>query len=236
MTFDDISQALLVAAGFGILIGYHLRLYVRLYNHPETTAIGLANTMRTLWVKNMIGDGKPNVLPVQTLRNLTMAASFLASTAIIVGLGILQVAFSSEAIPAASNLLALFGTHSSQTQWTIKLMLLWGDFLFCFYNFMMAVRYYNHTAFLINVPHERHSASGLHRPGYLIRMPPVTDTTPGVKMVAEVLNQGAAHYTLGMRGYYFVVPLALWLLGSVWLFLSVVALIFVLQRIDSAAG
>ena len=236
MTFQDILQVVLTVAGFGILIGYHLRLYFRLYNHPETTAIGVANSMRTLWVKNMIGDGKPNILPVQTLRNLTMAASFLASTAIIVGLGILQAALKTNAIPAASNLLALFGTHASQTEWTLKLMLLWADFLFCFYNFMMAVRYYNHTALLINVPHERHSAPGLHRQGYLIRMPPVTDTTPGVKMVAEVLNQGAAHYTLGMRGYYFVVPLAMWLLGSVWFFLSVVALIFVVQRIDSAAG
>jgi uncharacterized membrane protein len=191
--------------------------------------------MRTLWVKNMMEGGKKDVLPVQTLRNLTMAASFLASTAIIVGLGILNVAFSTEATPAASRLLMLFGSHD-HTQWTIKLMLLWADFFFCFYNFMLAVRYYNHTALLIHVPPEHHPASALHRPGYLIRMPPVMDATPGVRLVADVLNQGAAHYTLGMRGYYLVVPLALWLLGAIWFFLGAVGLTLVLKRIDDTPG
>jgi uncharacterized membrane protein len=234
-TYENALQVLLIAAAFGLLIGYHLRLYVRLYRRPETTSIGLANRMRTLWVRNMMEGGNKDVLPVQTLRNLTMAASFLASAAIIVGLGILKLAFSTEAMPAASRLLSLFGS-SGHTQWTVKLMLLWADFFFCFYNFMLAVRYYNHTALLINVPHEHHDSSALHRPGYLVRMPPITDAPPGVKLVAEVLNQGAAHYTLGMRGYYLVVPLALWMMGPVWLFLGAVGLTLVLQRIDSATG
>jgi uncharacterized membrane protein len=234
MTLENASQVLLIATSFGILIGYHLRLYIRLYRRPETTSIGLTNRMRSRWVQNMMESGKKDVLPVQTLRNLTMAASFLASTAIIVGLGILNLAFSTKTIPEASQLLMLFGSHG-QTQWTIKLMLLWGDFLFCFYNFMLAVRYYNHTALLINVPLEHHASSALHRPGYLVRMPPIADAAPGVKLVADVLNQGAAHYTLGMRGYYFVVPLALWLLGEIWLFLGTVGLTLVLHRIDSAA-
>jgi uncharacterized membrane protein len=234
MTLENASQVLLIAASFGILIGYHLGLYIRLYRRPETTSIGLTNRMRSQWVQNMMEGGEKDVLPVQTLRNLTMAASFLASTAIIVGLGILNLAFSTKTIPEASRLLMLFGSHG-QTQWTIKLMLLWGDFLFCFYNFMLAVRYYNHTALLINVPLEHHASSALHRPGYLVRMPPIADAAPGVKLVADVLNQGAAHYTLGMRGYYFVVPLALWLLGEIWLFLGTVGLTLVLHRIDSAA-
>jgi hypothetical protein len=59
---------------------------------------------------------------------------------------------------------------------------------------------------------------------------------PSVNLVAEVLNQGAVHYTLGMRGYYLAVPLALLLLGAIWLYLGAVAFTLVLQRIDSAAG
>jgi hypothetical protein len=66
----------------------------------------------------------------------------------------------------------------AQSAVTIKLMLLWAGF--CFYNLMLAVRYYNHTARLINVPPEHHASLALHRPGYLVRMPPITDMAPGV--------------------------------------------------------
>jgi uncharacterized membrane protein len=232
MIYGKSAQILMIGFGFAVLIGYHLRLYIRLHRRPEATSIGLANHMRTLWVRNMMAEGKKDVLPVQTLRNLTMAASFLASTAIIVGLGILNLAVTSDTIPAASQILMLFGSHS-QTLWTIKLLCLWAVFSFCFYNFMMAVRYYNHTALLINVPREQHVSDALHRPGYLIRLPPVMGVPPGVRMVAEVLNQGAAHYTLGMRGYYLVVPMALWLIGAVWFFLGAISLTLVLYRIDT---
>jgi uncharacterized membrane protein len=234
MIYGDTAQMLMIGLGFAVLIGYHLRLYVRLHRRPETTSIGLANHMRTLWVKNMMQEGKKEVLPVQTLRNLTMAASFLASTAIIVGLGILNLAVTSETMPAASQLLVFFGSYS-HTLWTVKLLFLWAVFFFCFYNFMMAIRYYNHTALLINVPSEQHVSDALHRPGYLIRLPPVVGVAPGVRMVAEALNQGAAHYTLGMRGYYLVVPVAMWLMGAIWFFLGAVSLTLILHRIDSPA-
>ncbi|MCG6862147.1 MAG: DUF599 domain-containing protein [Chromatiaceae bacterium] len=233
MSYENAVQVLVIVLGFAILVGYHLRLYIRLHRRPETTSIGLANHMRSLWVENMMKEGRKDVLPVQTLRNLTMAASFLASTAIIVGLGILNLAVTSETTPEAPKLLMLFG-FNNHTLWTIKLMLLWAVFLFCFYNFMMAVRYYNHTALLINVPPDQHIADALHRPGYLIRLPPITGAAPGVRMVADVLNQGAAHYTLGMRGYYLVIPMALWLVGAFWFFLGALGLTLVLRRIDSA--
>jgi len=234
MSYEHAAQILMIALGFAVLTGYHLRLFIRLNRRPETTAIGLANHMRTLWVKNMMKEGKKDVLPVQTLRNLTMAASFLASTAIIIGLGILNLAVTSETMPAASQFLMFFGSHN-HTLWTIKLLFLWAVFFFCFYNFMLAVRYYNHTALLINIPPEQHISDALHRPGYLIRLPPVVDVAPGVRMVAEALNQGAGHYTLGMRGYYLVVPMAMWLIGAIWFFVGAVSLTLVLHRIDSPA-
>jgi uncharacterized membrane protein len=234
MAYEDIAQILMIASGFAILVGYHVRLFIRLHHRPDTTSIGLANHMRTLWVKNMMAEGKKDVLPVQTLRNLTMAASFLASTAILVGLGILNLAIGSETMPAASQLPVFIGFHS-HTLWTIKLMLLWAVFFFCFYNFMLAVRYYNHTALLINVPPDQHTSEALHRPGFLVRLPQVSGVAPGVRMVAEVFNQGAAHYTLGMRGYYLVVPIALWLMGAIWLFAGALGLVLVLHRIDSRA-
>jgi uncharacterized membrane protein len=227
-----LRELLPTVLGFLVLAAYHIRLFILLQRRPDATSIGLANNLRVLWVAEMMRDGKRDVIPVQTLRNLTMAASFLASTAIIIGLAVFNAALAIDTLPTLPHLSQMVGLESPLL-WTIKLFILSGDFFFCFYNFMLAIRYYNHTALLINVPLEHHSRGAQHRPGFLIRMPPRTDVAPGIKMVADLLNQGAAHYTLGMRGYYFVVPLSMWLLGGPWLMLNAFLLVLVLYRIDS---
>jgi uncharacterized membrane protein len=45
----------------------------------------------------------------------------------------------------------------------------------------------------------------------------------------------AGHFTLGMRGYYFAVPLTLWLFGPIWLLLGGAGLTAALHRHDHAA-
>ena len=69
----------------------------------------------------------------------------------------------------------------------------------------------------------------------LIHLPAAEGLTTAVRSAADTLNRGAAHYTLGMRGYYFVVPLLLWLIGAMWFFAGTVLLIYFLHRIDRAA-
>jgi uncharacterized membrane protein len=227
-----LHEAIPSVIGFLILGIYHIWLFLRLERRPETTAIGLANRMRILWVAEMMKDGKHEILPVQTLRNLTMAASFLASTAIIIGLAVFNAALAADNSPVLSHLSNMIGI-SPPGLWALKLFLLSGIFLSCFYNFMLAIRYYNHTALLINVPLIHHSKYMQHRPGFLIRIAPMPGIEPGVSMVADLLNQGAAHYTLGMRGYYFVIPFALWLAGGMWFMISSIILVIILHRIDS---
>ena len=51
-TFANTLQIILTVAGFGILVGYHVHLYVRLSRRPDTTSIGLANRMRARWVQS----------------------------------------------------------------------------------------------------------------------------------------------------------------------------------------
>ena len=52
------------------------------------------------------------------------------------------------------------------------------------------------------------------------------------KYVAETLNLGAAHYTLGMRGFYLAIPLTLWLLGPTWLLGGNAILVAIFYRLD----
>lgn len=152
---------------------------------------------------------KKDILAVQTLRNWTMASTFLASTAIIIGLGIFNLALTAD---KQGELSLLVGPLSIDhpTLWTAKLVILGIDFLFAFFNFTLAVRYYNHTGFMINIPIDDVSVDG----------------------VIKILDRGGTHYTLGMRGYYLAIPLALWLFGPLWLLSGTLLLIAVLHRLD----
>lgn len=48
----------------------------------------------------------------------------------------------------------------------------------------------------------------------------------------NILDRGGLHYTLGMRGYYLTIPLALWLFGLLWLLVGTLLLIIILYRLD----
>ncbi len=78
-----------------LLVGYHAYLAYRVQTAPMKTAIGLTNHTRQSWVAMVIQERR-DILAIQTLRNWIMAASFLASTAILVSLGWLNLAVAPE--------------------------------------------------------------------------------------------------------------------------------------------
>ena len=194
-----------------LLVWYHAHLYRKMRSDPMSTSLGLARRTRALWVQAMMRDGK-DIVAVQTLRNWTMAATFLASAAILIGLGIFNLAVTAD---RQGELVRLIGPLSSAHPgvWLAKLITLGVDFFFAFFNFTLAVRYYNHTSFMINLP--------------------VDSTTEiSVDDVTEILDRGGTHYTLGMRGYYLAIPLALWLIGPLWMLAGTLLVIAVLYRLD----
>lgn len=212
MTTGDLSllEIGLTAAAFGLLAGYHLHLLYRLRTAPESTLIGLNELMRIAWVDTMVSE-QLDIVAVQTLRNWTMAASFLASTAIVLSLGILNVALTTDKIAVFAHALNMFGSRDI-TLWIIKVVVLSLDLLYAFFNFTLAIRSNNHVVFLINV----------RGPG-----------APDRETVAKALNRGARYYTWGMRTYYLTVPLAMWILGPGWLLASALLLVLVLRRLDA---
>lgn len=197
------------AAGSFVLLSYHLFLWYQLRHQPLATTIGRSHIMRARWVEIIMADRK-DILAVQTMRNWTMSASLLASTAIVIGLGILNVMLSYEKslnMPPQLNLVI----QDIHFLWFIKLLLLAADFFFAFFNFTLTIRQYNHAGFLINLPTS-------------------PDNSP--QIVAKVLNRGANHYTLGMRCYYFAIPLTLWMLGELWFLVGCLFLVLGLLKID----
>ena len=214
MQSPSILEPIIVALAWTVLVIYHLRLYLKVKRQPLSTAIGITNHARQMWVKGVIRD-KRDIMAVQTLRNQVMAATFLASTAILICLGAFSAAFRPGVFNDISHALNLLGTKT-ETLWMFKLMMLGILFFVTFFNFTLAIRYYNHAGFMINTFEPE-------------------DATVSGEAVTQVLNRGALHYTIGMRGFYLSVPLALWLFGPIWMLVGSLVLISVLYRLDHEA-
>ena len=66
----------------------------------------------------------------------------------------------------------------------------------------------------------------------MINLPVDADKEIQLDDVINILDRGGLHYTLGMRGYYLTIPLALWLFGPLWLLAGTLLLIIILYRLD----
>jgi len=198
-------------AAFLLLGIYHSYWLYLIYKKPLQTSVGITNHLRGHWVEHIMAN-QLDILAVQTLRNWVMASSFLASTGILICLGLLSVAASpqkmAEITPSLNELV-----REHRVLWLFKLMVLIIDFFFIFFSFCMAIRYFNHVNFMINVP-----STLAHK------------ITP--EYISRILNKGMIHYTMGMRGYYLAVLLFLWLFGPIWMLIGTVVMVMVLYHLD----
>lgn len=194
-----------------LIAGYQIRLQRHVRKKPTLTVQGMNAQARTAWVERVM-TGERDVLAVQTFRNSTMAATLMASTAVILILAILNMLAGADKISAALHQINTWGSREPG-MWIFKLMLLVVDFFVAFFAFSLAVRGYHHASYLINVP-----LSGDHG---------VT-----VGRVVKVLERASRYYSIGMRTYYLSVPLTLWLFGPVWMLAATLILIAVLNHLD----
>jgi uncharacterized membrane protein len=197
-----------------LLMLYHLYMMRRERRDPAYTVQAVNIIARTAWVENVMREGK-DILAVQTLRNSTMAATFLASTAVLLIIGVLSLSGQADKLESTWHALNVLGARHSEL-YMAKLLLLLIDLFFAFFSFSMSIRIFNHVGFMINVPlamnHKVISPSH----------------------VAEHLNRGGRFYSLGMRSYYFAVPLLFWIFGPIFMLAATIGLIPVLYRLDRA--
>lgn len=208
----SMQELLLVVPSVVMIIIYHWYLYGKIQKNPLATVIGVTNHVRQIWVKGVMEDQR-DILAIQTFRNQLMASTFLASTAILVSLGSFNAAFRPGVFTEISHELNLLGTKS-ESLWMFKLMLLGIQFFLAFLNFTLSIRYYNHAGFMINTT--------------------ALDDHPLISpaAVTRALNHGALHYTIGMRGFYLSVPMALWLFGPIWMLSGSLVLVIILYQLD----
>jgi len=165
-----------------LLLGYHIALGIRERRDPTFTVQAVNRTARSAWVEHVMREGK-DLLAVQTLRNSTMAATFLASTAVLMVIGVLTLSGQGDKLETTWHSLNVFGARHAGL-WTFKLLFLLVDLFFAFFSFAMSIRIFNHVGYMINIP----PGSG-HKA-----------FTP--RHVAFHLNRAGRFYWLGMRAYY----------------------------------
>lgn len=84
-----LSDTLAFAASVALLAGYHLFLAWRVRHDTAYSVQSVHAMARAAWVESVM-QGRRDLLAVQTLRNSTMAATFLASTAVLLIIGVLS--------------------------------------------------------------------------------------------------------------------------------------------------
>ena len=217
--WSGLASYLADIAGFAlssaVIGGYYLFLRWRLTHHDALYTVQAVNAeARRLWVESVMRERR-DILAVQTLRNSTMAATFLASTAVLLIMGALSMSGHGSDVAHVLHSLNLTGAVDP-VLWMIKLLLLVIDLCVAFFAFTLAVRKFNHVGYLLNIP-----GGGEH---------PVI--TP--RYVADFLNRAAHYYSVGMRAYYFTLPLMFWLFGPHLMVICSLVLVFVLFRLDRA--
>lgn len=203
---NDAISALIAVILIG---GYHMHLRALIRREPTAVLSSVAEMARVDWVATMMEGHGNEILAVQTLRNSTMAATFLASTSILLIVGVLSLSTQSPSLNATWHHLNIFGTLSPQL-WLIKVLAPLLTLFYAFFSFSNAIRIFNVVGYMINA---RSDAS--HR-----RFEPA--------QVASELNRGGRYYSQGTRSFYYLVPQVFWLFGPIYMVVSALLLVFVM--------
>lgn len=208
---NDLVAVFLVAT---LLIGY--QIYLRSVSRRDSLAVlsNAATLARNAWVETVMANHADAVLAIQTLRNSTMAASFLASTAILLMVGALTLTGQAKSLQATWHFLNIFGTLAPEL-WLIKLLAILLLLFYAFFSFTNSIRINNHVGYMVSIRQD--DGRKLFSP----------------LMVASQLNLGSDYFRAGIRAYYYLVPLVFWLFGPIYMVASTLILVFsLLPKID----
>ncbi|MEF2231666.1 MAG: DUF599 domain-containing protein [Pseudodesulfovibrio sp.] len=212
MMAPHLLDILCLAVSAGLFTAYHQFVRRQLKKNPIYTLYGATQLAKTAWVVSIMEE-KSDILAVQTLRNSTMAATFLASTSVLLAVGLLSLTGQGEGLGQIWHAVNLFGS-TAQSTITLKLLVILANLFIAFFNFSLAIRLFNHVGFLINTP------------------PDDVSYGSSITFVAMQLSKAGSYFHLGMRAYYFLVPLVFWLFGPLLMVLSTVIVVALVFRIE----
>uniref|UniRef100_A0A7N0TME7 DUF599 domain-containing protein n=1 Tax=Kalanchoe fedtschenkoi TaxID=63787 RepID=A0A7N0TME7_KALFE len=212
-------DVILVPLSFLVMLSYHAWLWHKVRTHPLSTIIGTNSSGRRLWVSAIMKDNdKKNILAVQTLRNMIMGSTLMATTSILLCSGLAAVISSTYSVKKPLND-SVFGAHG-ELMVALKYVTLLLVFMLSFICHSMSIRFVNQVNFLINTGDLQPDCCHAVTPEYIY----------------ELLEKGFLLNTVGNRLFYGALPLLLWIFGPVMVFLCSVSMIPVLYNLDLFFG
>lgn len=187
---------------FVLSVGYHVYYLVVMRHHPTWSVRARMHQHRIHWVEG-VQKRSERIMAVQSLRNLIMTNTFLASTMILL------VAFTANYFLIEPQSTADAFAHPNPSLGTgdmpveVKGIVLVILYAFAFVMFLSSLRTLNHLSILVGVDPEQLAA---------------TEGEDAAHFMAKRLNETESMTTYGRRAVYFSIPVFLWLF-SPWLFM-----------------
>ncbi|GJN33577.1 hypothetical protein PR202_gb22196 [Eleusine coracana subsp. coracana] len=222
---DSFLDLMLIPLSLLLPMAYHAWLWRVVRLHPMRTALGINSATRRLWAMNMMKDnGKHAVTVVQSLRNVIMGSTLVATTAILFCTGIAAVLSSTYTIkkPLSDTVFGAHGEYMMALKYVALLLL----FLFAFLCHTLAICFLNQASFLINTANSLIVDSSSSVENDRLGLPDTRD------YIGEVLERGFTLNFVGNRLFYAGVPLLLWIFGPLLAFLSSVVMLPILYNLD----
>ncbi|KAJ4799129.1 hypothetical protein LUZ62_023318 [Rhynchospora pubera] len=206
---------ILVPLGFLMCVSYHLWLWQKIRTQPHQTYVGLKSTAQRAWVLTMTKDNnKKDMIAVQSVRNALMGSTLMASTSIVLSTGLAALLSSTYSIKKPLNS-TIYGSHDEHVA-AIKYVCLLTIFLFAFLCYSLSIRFFGQFGFLVNVPRSNEDENN-----------PVT-----LEYVCVLLGKGFGLNTVGNRLFFAGIPLLLWIVGPILVFLCYVCMTVILYNVD----
>ncbi len=194
---------------------YKLFLMWQLQNEKKPTYVHQLQHIRNAWIEKY-GMGTDPILVVQTMRNKIMISSFMASTALIMIIGGFNFVFGVDFEKIKTGKLFFFSLQDPNLG-IVKVLLIIIVLLYSFFHFLWHTRELHNMTLILNVPNDRLGG--------------IVSSQPSDFLTKMYVNSGI-HFTLGIRGYYFLIPLLLWMFHPAMMLFSFFSIVLFLIRRD----
>jgi uncharacterized membrane protein len=184
---------------------YHSFYAVWTLRHPLETVKGKTHLYRRTWVKRIL-DRDEQMLAVQSVRNLLMTSSFMASSALLVIAVILNFLLGQRSAPDPNPALVF------------KLLLLVAVYGYAFFSFLLSTRYLNHFTILIGADRDLIGS---------------VEPVDAVSFLTNILNRAGNRFTMGQRAFYFSLPIVAWVVDPIaFLVFTIAIFVFLAAFLD----
>ncbi len=200
-----------------IVFSYRTFLAWMLRNRKKKLILGKLQIYRNAWIMAHT-DEKSNLVVVQTLRNTIMSASFLASTAIILIMGVFNLLSFINGHQQSRVVIGIFKSVDPVVEmWRVFLIVI--TLIYTFINFTWYIRDMNYIGFILNIPKEDLD---------------FIEGRDSTEMISNRFLKAGLRFSMGMRGYYFLMPLFLWLIHPVFMIGALLMVVVILLNRDLA--